>query len=240
MVCVYRTVHGELAPADRLFLALYGACVALLTIDVRRFVDPAFLPRQRHSTTSAKRRWVYNDETWKKLMVTLFAVLCGLGEVVQPIRANVFGTLNEERFLSCIRRVCKSNDHYVHVRLTLEITAIRTRLGLTPDLEEGTKRQKHGEVLFEPLPRGYEWIPMCRFLSLAPTARGGMTCISLRPVWMHGLALTFSCGPILNRASSSTLSPSAKDVDRHMPLVATRALSQHARSVVLDKARGGC
>jgi hypothetical protein len=24
MACVYQTVHGELAPADRLFLALYG------------------------------------------------------------------------------------------------------------------------------------------------------------------------------------------------------------------------
>jgi hypothetical protein len=91
-------------------------------------------------------------------MVSLFAVLCGLGEVIQPIRANVFGILNEERLFSCIRRVCKSNDHYLHVmnmlRLTPAITAICTRLGLSPDLEEGTKRQKHGDVLFEPLPEG--------------------------------------------------------------------------------------
>jgi hypothetical protein len=41
VACVYRTMHGELAPADRLFLALYGVCVAPLTIDMRRFVDPA-------------------------------------------------------------------------------------------------------------------------------------------------------------------------------------------------------
>jgi hypothetical protein len=71
--------------------------------------------------------------------------------------------LNEERFFPCKRRVCQSNDHYLHVmtmyRLTLAITAIRTRLGLGSDSEEGTKRQKHGEVLFEPLPRGYEGIP---------------------------------------------------------------------------------
>jgi hypothetical protein len=171
MACVYQTMHVELAPADRLFVASYGFCVALLMIDMRRFVDPAFLPLQRHTTTSAERRWVYNDETWKKLMdheswSLCFAVLCGLGEVVQPMRANVFGTLNEERFLSCIRRVCKSNDHYLHVMnmlgLTLAITAIRTRLGLGPDLEDGSKRQKHGDVLFEPLPRGHEGIPLCR------------------------------------------------------------------------------
>jgi hypothetical protein len=37
--------------------------------------------------------------------------------------------------------------------------------------------------------------------------------------------LTFLFCPILNRASSSTLCPSAKNADRHMPLFATRALS---------------
>jgi hypothetical protein len=68
MACVYQTMHVELAPADRLFAASYGFCVALLMIDMRRFVDPAFLRLQRHTTTSAERRWVYNDETWKKLM----------------------------------------------------------------------------------------------------------------------------------------------------------------------------
>jgi hypothetical protein len=127
MARVYQTLHGELAPADRLFVASCGFCVALLMIDVRRVVDPAFLPLQRQITTSANRRWVYNDETWKRLVVTLFAVSCGLGGVVQPIRANILGTLNEERFFSCIRRVCKSNDHYLHVmnmfRLTLANTA---------------------------------------------------------------------------------------------------------------------
>jgi hypothetical protein len=102
--CVYQTMHGELAPADRLFVASYGFCVALLMIDMRRFVDPAFLPLQRQSTASAKPRWVYNDETWKKLMGALSAILCGLGQVVQPIRANVFGTLDEERFCPCMRR----------------------------------------------------------------------------------------------------------------------------------------
>jgi hypothetical protein len=93
-------------------------------------------------------------------MVTLFAVICSLGGVVPPIQAYVFGTLSEEGFCSCLRRVCKSNDHYLHVmnvfRQTLAITTMRTRLGLNPDLEEGTKGQKHGDVLFEPLPRGYE------------------------------------------------------------------------------------
>jgi hypothetical protein len=47
MACVYQTMHGGLAPADRLFVASYGFCVALLMIDMRRFVDPSFLPLQR-------------------------------------------------------------------------------------------------------------------------------------------------------------------------------------------------
>jgi hypothetical protein len=78
MACVYRTMHVELAPADRLVVASYGFCVAPLIIDPRLFVAAAFLPLQRHSTNSAKRRWVCNDETGKKLMVTLFAVCCSL------------------------------------------------------------------------------------------------------------------------------------------------------------------
>jgi hypothetical protein len=128
--CAYRTMHGELVPADRLFVASCGFCIAPLMIDARRFADPAFLQLQRQSTTSARWRWVSNDETWNKLMVTLFAIICGLGEGVLPIRANLFGTLNEERLFSCIRRVRKSNDPHLHVmsmfRLTVAITAIRT------------------------------------------------------------------------------------------------------------------
>jgi hypothetical protein len=107
-------------------------------------------------------------------MVTLFAAICSLGEVVPPIQAYVFGTLNEERFCPCLRRACKSNDHYLHVMnvflLTLAITAMLTRLGLNPDLDEGTKGQKHGDVLFEPLPWGYKGVPMCCALSLTLTA----------------------------------------------------------------------
>jgi hypothetical protein len=57
MACVYQTVHVELAPADGLFVASCGFRVALLMIDMRRFVDPAFLPLQRHVPTSAKRHW---------------------------------------------------------------------------------------------------------------------------------------------------------------------------------------
>jgi hypothetical protein len=63
MACVYQTMHGKLAPAGRLFVASCGLFVALLMIDMRRFVDPAFLPLQRQSTTSAKRRWGFSDET---------------------------------------------------------------------------------------------------------------------------------------------------------------------------------
>jgi hypothetical protein len=66
--CVHQTMHAELAPADRLFVASYRFCVVLLMIDMRRFGDPAFLPLQRHTTTSPERRWVYNDETWRELM----------------------------------------------------------------------------------------------------------------------------------------------------------------------------
>jgi hypothetical protein len=174
MTCLYQTTHGEPAPADRLCVASYRSCVALLMVDTRRFVEHALLPRHLRSATSDKRRWVYNGETWSVLTITIFAVVYGLGEVVLHIRANLFGTLNEERFSSCIRRVCKSNDHYLHVmnmfRLTLTISAIRKRLGFSPDLGEGSKRQKHGDVLYEPTPRGYDGIPVHRVLSLALTA----------------------------------------------------------------------
>ena len=50
------------------------------------------------------------------------------------------------------------------------MTTVRTRLGLSPDLEEGTKRQKHGDVLFLRLPACCEDLPMSRVLSLVLTA----------------------------------------------------------------------
>jgi hypothetical protein len=35
------------------------------------------------------------------------------------------------------------------------MTWLRTFLGLSPDWEEGTKRQKHGDVILEALPQGF-------------------------------------------------------------------------------------
>jgi hypothetical protein len=157
-----------------------------------------------------------------------------------PFDTTSFGTLNEEQFFSSIRRVCKSNDHYLHVmsmfRLTLAITAIRTRLGLGPDLEEGTKRQKHGDVLFEPLPRairGYEGIPMCRVRSLALTAMVRSDVYfpaAYLEAWTRLDALVL---PLSEPCFIEHLVPVSKSADRHMPLFATRALS---RSMVLDSA----
>jgi hypothetical protein len=50
------------------------------------------------------------------------------------------------------------------------MTTIRTRLGLSPDIEEGTKRQKHGDVLFHPLPEDVNGMPLGHVLSLVLTA----------------------------------------------------------------------
>jgi hypothetical protein len=66
----------------RLLVAACGFCVALLMLGMRRFADSAFRPLQRHPTSSAKRRWVYNDETWKKLMAHESWPLCLLFFVV--------------------------------------------------------------------------------------------------------------------------------------------------------------
>jgi hypothetical protein len=56
------------------------------------------------------------------------------------------------------------------LRMALMMTTLRTGLGLSPDLEEGTKRQKHGDVLIQPLPSDDDGLPMGRVLSLVLTA----------------------------------------------------------------------
>jgi hypothetical protein len=72
-----------------------------------------------------------NEETCKKSLVTLFAVLSGLGDVIEPIRASFFGTLPLEHFFSCLRRVRRSNNHYLNMMemlmLALLMTIIRYR-----------------------------------------------------------------------------------------------------------------
>ena len=35
----------------------------------------------------------------------------------------------------------------------------------TPDLEEGTKRRRHGDVILDPLPTGYSPVPMGQIMS---------------------------------------------------------------------------
>ena len=173
-VCVYGPMHGSLSPADRVLVASYGFCTVLIMMVMRAYIsEPSCVPAERRSQTG-KDRWAMSDEVSKKFLVTLFSILSGLGEVTEAIRANVFGTLSLERFFSCVRRVCHNNGHFLHMmemlRLALLMTTIRTRLGLSPDIEEGTKRQKHGDVLFQPLPTGYEALPMGRIRSIVLTA----------------------------------------------------------------------
>ena len=173
-VCLYQTMHGELSPTDRVFVASYGFCTVLVMLTMRQFIPSGCAPGERRNPRTGKRRWAMNEETCKKVLVTLFAVICGLAEVHEPIRANFFGTLTLERFFSCLRRVCHNNSHFLHMmemlRIALMMSTIRSRLGLSPDLEEGTKRQKHGDVLFQPLPPGGAEIPMSEMLSIVLTA----------------------------------------------------------------------
>jgi hypothetical protein len=52
------------------------------------------------------------------------------------------------------------------LRLALLLTTIRRRLGLSPDFEEGTKRQKRDDVLFSTLPASAEDLSMGHVLFL--------------------------------------------------------------------------
>jgi hypothetical protein len=50
------------------------------------------------------------------------------------------------------------------------MTTIRSRLGLSPDVEAGTKRQKRGDVVFRAWPVSAEDLPMGHIMSLVLTA----------------------------------------------------------------------
>jgi hypothetical protein len=77
-------------------------------VALRQLVPLEFQPLQRKSQGSDQLRWVLNDESSKKLAVTLATVIRHLSVAGEPIRANVFGTLSAERPFSCILRVCKN------------------------------------------------------------------------------------------------------------------------------------
>jgi hypothetical protein len=141
---------------------------------MRQFIPREFVPGERRSKTSGKKRWGMNEKTCKKILVTLLAVLRGLGDVLEPIQANFFGTLPLECFFSCLRRICHSNKHYPPMmemlRLALLMITIRCRRGLTPGFEEGTKRQKRGDALFTALPASAEDLPMGHIMCIVATA----------------------------------------------------------------------
>jgi hypothetical protein len=72
---------------------------------MRDFVSREFIPLERKSQVSGKKRWGVSNESCKRRLVTLSTIIRHLGDVSAPIRANAFGTLSAERLLSCIRRV---------------------------------------------------------------------------------------------------------------------------------------
>jgi hypothetical protein len=76
-----------------------------------------------------------------------------------PIRANVLGTIPLERFFSCWRRLSPLDCHFAnrmsHLHFALLMTRLGTFLGPSPGSEEGTKPQRHGDVILEPLPEGF-------------------------------------------------------------------------------------
>jgi hypothetical protein len=52
---------------------------------MRQFVPPEFVPGELRNKASGRRPWGVDEETWRKILVTLFAVLCGLGDVGDPL-----------------------------------------------------------------------------------------------------------------------------------------------------------
>jgi hypothetical protein len=78
-----------LTPTNRVLVASYGFTV-LVTVTMRQFVRPEVVSGERRNKASGQRRWGMNDDTCKRFLVTLFAVLCGLGDVREPILANLF------------------------------------------------------------------------------------------------------------------------------------------------------
>jgi hypothetical protein len=102
-----------------------------------------------------------NEETCRKVRIGLVVVLCGLGEVRAPIRANCCGTLPLEHFLSHFaRRQSRQqslSEHDGNAQACSPLmTTIRRSGGLGRDLEEGTKRQKRGDVRIRALPASTE------------------------------------------------------------------------------------
>jgi hypothetical protein len=97
LVCAYQTMLGDSSPADRMLAASYGFCTVLFMFALRQFVPFEFQPLQRKSEGSDKLRWALNDESSKKLMVTLATAIRHFGVVGEPIRADVFGILRAER-----------------------------------------------------------------------------------------------------------------------------------------------
>jgi hypothetical protein len=97
-----------------------------------------------------------NDEAMRKYLVTMLVIIHELPLVDVPVRANVLGTIPLERFFSCWRRISHLDYHFTsmmsRLHFVLLMTWLRTFLGLSPDLEEGTIRPKHGDVVLEPLP----------------------------------------------------------------------------------------
>ena len=83
------------------------------------------------------------------------------------MRANVFGTLSLERIFSCVRRVCHNNSHILQMMQILRfarlMTTIRTRLGLSPDIEEPRDRSMEmgSFSLCQPDMRRSPWAASC-------------------------------------------------------------------------------
>jgi hypothetical protein len=117
------------------------------------------------------------------ILVALPAVLCGLGGVREPDRANPFGTLPLERFFSCLRGIWHGNSHYLNMMEMLGHALLMTAIRCLWD-EARTSRRGRGircvETSFSaPCPRLARALPasaedrrMGHVLSLALTAMG--------------------------------------------------------------------
>jgi hypothetical protein len=66
--------------------ASYAFCTVLFRVVIRDFVSPEFIPLERKSQVTGKKRWGMSHESCKKPLVTPSTAIGPLGDVSAPTR----------------------------------------------------------------------------------------------------------------------------------------------------------
>jgi hypothetical protein len=100
-----------------------------------------------------------NDEAMRKYPMTILVIVHELPLVDVPFRGKFPGYHPLGTLLLVLAPPLAPglplHERDVPLHVVLLMTWLRTFLGLSPDLEEGTERQKHRDVVLEPLPEGF-------------------------------------------------------------------------------------